>query len=314
VYVSTLLFSVTDARRASTRRRISFTPARASVVSAIAYGVNVATVSLPGRIDGEMQKRARAREQAAVKDADAGDAKRAAAAKESAKVHAIPLDSEYRSLFTPAGWAFAIWGAIYAGEAAFAAHALASPDAAVRDVAPWWTLACGLQGLWCLAFRPWASKPRHFWVSSALLVAEAAVLGVAHRALRAAVTTMSAARYWTTHVPLSMHFGWISCASLVNMNSFVAKTCALDTQLAVAFLSSFGAAALGCAVTLRTGDPVYACVIAWALSAVASDGGKRTSETLGDTPLKALAKSARWSARIALAGVVASRVIASLSA
>ena len=303
---------MTDARRASTRRRISFTPARASVVSAIAYGVNVATVSLPGRIDGEMQKRAREREKAAAKDA--GDAKRAAQAKETAKVHAIPLDSEYRSLFTPAGWAFAIWGAIYAGEAAFAAHALASPDAVVRDVAPWWTLACGLQGLWCLAFRPWASKPRHFWVSSALLVAEAAALGVAHRALRAAVTTMSAARYWTTHMPLSMHFGWISCASLVNMNSFVAKTCALDTQLAVAFLSSFGAAALGCAVTLRTGDPVYACVIAWALSAVASDGGKRTSETLGDAPLKALAKSARWSARIALAGVVASRVIASLSA
>ena len=105
-----------------------------------------------------------------------------------------------------------------------------------------------------------------------MLVAEAAALGVAHRALRAAVTTMSAARYWTTHVPLSMHFGWISCASLVNMNSFVAKTCALDTQLAVAFLSSFGAAALGCAVTLRTGDPVYACVIAWALSAVAAKG------------------------------------------
>ena len=75
----------------------------------------------------------------------------------------------------------------------------------------------------------------------------------------------------------------------------------------------FGAAALGCVVTLRTGDPVYACVVAWALSAVASDGGKRTSETLGDAPLKALAKSARWSARIALAGVVASQVVASLA-
>ena len=113
---------------------------------------------------------------------------------------------------------------------AFVAHALVRPGAVVRDVAPWWTLACGLQGLWCLAFRPWASKPRHFWVSSALLAAEAAALGVAPRALRAAAATMSAARYWTTHVPLSMHFGWISCASLVNMNSFVAKTCALDTQ------------------------------------------------------------------------------------
>ena len=295
-------------------RRIALAPARASIASAIAYGVNVATVSLPGRIDGEMQKRAReAKKATASGGRDEGDQSRGEVKKDD-KVYAIPLDSEYRSLFTPAGWAFAIWGAIYAGEAAFVAHALVRPGAVVRDVAPWWTLACGLQGLWCLAFRPWAAKPRHFWVSSALLVAEAAALGVAHRALRAAAATMSAARYWTTHVPLSMHFGWISCASLVNMNSFVAKTCALDTQIAVAFLSSFGAAALGCVVTLRTGDPVYACVVAWALSAVASDGGKRTSETLGDAPLKALAKSARWSARIALACVVASQVVASLAA
>ena len=135
-------------------RRISLTPARASIASAIAYGVNVVTVSLPGRIDGEMQKRAReAKKATASGGRDEGDESRAEVKKDD-KVYAIPLDSEYRSLFTPAGWAFAIWGAIYAGEAAFAAHALVSPGAVVRDVAPWWTLACGLQGLWCLAFRP----------------------------------------------------------------------------------------------------------------------------------------------------------------
>jgi len=300
---------LTDA--ACSPRRIASASARAfaglkpwQLVTALAYGVNVLAVSVPGRIDGEMQRRAQAEARAAkAKDENAKE-----------KTHAIPLDSEYRSLFTPAGWAFAIWGAIYAGEFALVAHALASAsgggasEAATRAVAPSWALACAFQALWCAAFRPWAKAPRHFWVSSALLVAEAVALGSAHRALRAAASAASKAWYWTTHVPLSMHFGWISCAALVNLNSHVAKTCAPDTQLATAFLSAFGAGGLGAAVTLTTGDPVYALVIAWALTAVASDGGKRTTETLADVPLKALTKAARWGARAALASVVVSQM------
>ena len=63
------------------------------LVTALAYGVNVLAVSVPGRIDGEMQRRAQAEARAAkAKDENAKE-----------KTHAIPLDSEYRSLFTPAG-------------------------------------------------------------------------------------------------------------------------------------------------------------------------------------------------------------------
>ena len=69
---------------------------------------------------------------------------------------------------------------------------------------------------------------------------------------------------------------------------------------AVAFASAYGAAALGVAVSASTGDALYGCVVAWALAAVASDGGKRTTETLGEVPLRALAKAARWSSRIVL--------------
>jgi len=49
--------------------------------------------------------------------------------------------------------------------------------------------ACGLQALWCVAFRAWARAPRHMWVSAALLAAEAVTLGGAHRVLRTAVAT-----------------------------------------------------------------------------------------------------------------------------
>jgi len=261
-------------------------------------------VSIPGRIDDEMQKRVREARRARAKDKKEND---------DGKEHAIPLDSEYRSLFTPAGWAFAIWGVIYAGETALVVRALTTDGAAStsgRDVAPWFALACGFQGLWCAAFRPWARKPRHFWVSSALLIAEAFALGGAHRVLRsgAFARATSRAEFWSTHAPLSLHFGWICAAALVNLNSFVAKTCGVDTQLAVAFASAYGAAALGVAVSTATGDALYGCVVAWALAAVASDGGKRASETLGDVPLRALAKAARWSSRVVLVFGVARAV------
>jgi len=54
----------------------------------------------------------------------------------------VPRDSMYRSLFTPAGWAFAIWGVIFMGEAVFtAAQAMPglSPAAAAvyAAIAPW---------------------------------------------------------------------------------------------------------------------------------------------------------------------------------
>jgi hypothetical protein len=287
------------------------------LTTTLAFAANVLTVSIPGRIDGEMQKRVaeekRLKQKAKVEDDPADGKTSTSTSVTPAKSHGIPLDSEYRSLFTPAGWAFAIWGMIYTGEMAMTVYCLANAtqSATAKEVAPMWAIACGLQSLWCAAFRPWASKPRHFWVSSALLVAEACALGRAHNALRAAASGMTRAQFWTTHVPLSLHFGWISCASLVNINSHVAKTCGLDTQVAFAFMSSFGAAALGVAVSAATGDPIYACVIAWALSAVASDGGKRTSETLADTTLRALAKAARWSARIALVGAIGTRAFTS---
>ena len=88
---------------------------------------------------------------------------------------------------------------------------------------------------------------------------------------------MSSAEFWTTPAPLSLHFGWISCAALVNLNSFVAKTCGVDTQLAVAFASAYGAAALGVAVAgIGVGTLVANPIAAALIDAIAlgSNGSK----------------------------------------
>lgn len=289
-FATACLTAATAVTIAAVPKLISLCSTHWRAVSAVAYAVNVVAVSIPGRIDGEMQEHARRRQA------------QSASASASASSPAIPEDSEFRSLFTPAGWAFAIWGVIYLGEAFGTALQVANAGdvAAVRGVIPYWACACALQTLWCVAFRPAFRAPRHFWLSSAILIAEAWALGRAHAEGRRVAASASALTYGGVLVPLALHYGWIMCASLVNVNSLVAKTCAIDTQLAMGFLSAFGGAALGAGVTVVTGDPIVSAVVAWALAAVASDGGKRTTETLPDAPLRALAKAARWGSRFAL--------------
>ncbi len=204
-------------------------------------------------------------------------------------------------MITPAGWAFSIWGVIYAGEAIFTASQafnLWAPDHfMLKRLAPWWAAACGLQALWCAAFRPWAKAPRHFWLSSALLAAEAFALGGAHHVIRSSLSGMSWQNYWTMHVPLSLHFGWISAAAIVNLNSFAALTLSHTAQVYVALTSVYTSAILGSLIAAYTGDPIPAGVLAWALWAVADDGGQRANETASKKQLQRITAAAANCAR-----------------
>ncbi|CAN0254026.1 unnamed protein product, partial [Hapterophycus canaliculatus] len=73
----------------------------------------------------------------------------------------------------------------------------------------------------------------------------------------------------------SLHFGWISCATLVNLNGYFASISMLSNgfKLGMSLLSIFAAVVLGAAVTIVREDPVYMFVIAWALCAVGSSSG-----------------------------------------
>lgn len=79
----------------------------------------------------------------------------------------------------------------------------------------------------------------------------------------------------TTPTHHSLHFGWVSCATLVNFNNYVALVPRFSDKGKLRFsLASIAAAvSLAVAVSGKTGDPVYAGVVAWALSAVASEKG-----------------------------------------
>lgn len=277
------------------------------ILSVGAFALNVASVGIPGRVDGEMAeeaKRAMAAKKAAKK---AGEA-------ETQEPAGIPRAHWSRGLVSPAGWAFAIWGPIFVLETAFAAMvgnpALTSSNPAAAAVfgvaAPYWAAACGLQALWCAAFRPWARKPRHFWLPGALLAAEAVALGGAHRAmvsvsgLEKNALTLNA--YLCGHLPLAMHFGWITAAAVVSANSFAAVAAwPKQTRVSLAFKSTRLAAAAAAYVSATSGDPVPSFVVAWALAAVASDGGESDAGDVGREALRSLASTAATAAKLLFA-------------
>lgn len=183
--------------------------------------------------------------------------------------------------FSPAGWAFAIWGGIISGEMAMAVYQ-ALPLTAVRassgwlsQLSPWLGGTFLLQTCWCFSFREWARDSGLLWFPAALLGGTGVCLGGAHAVLRSVGGSMSGLQYALIHLPLSLHFGWISCATLVNLNGYLSLLPKFSDKALLRFsLTSIATGvSLAVVVTTKSGDPVYAGVVAWALSAIASEAG-----------------------------------------
>ncbi|CAK0912136.1 unnamed protein product [Prorocentrum cordatum] len=108
-------------------------------------------------------------------------------------------------------------------------------------------------------------------VSSACLGLCAVLLGGAHAALcgLAAEGALGAVAGALVRLPITLHFGWISCAALVNLNNWMANSgSGLRAKLVLAYGSVAAAvAAAGCVSAARR-DPVYPLVVAWSLTAV----------------------------------------------
>ena len=137
------------------------------ILSVGAFAVNVVSVGIPGRVDGEM----------------AEEAKRVMAAKKAAKAEGknetqepagIPRAHWSRGLVSPAGWAFAIWGPIFLGESAFAAMVgnptLVSSNPAAAAVfglvAPFWAAACGRSRAFYIAGPAIDPRFAQYWATA----------------------------------------------------------------------------------------------------------------------------------------------------
>jgi hypothetical protein len=220
------------------------------VANLVSYGINIVSVMRPGRMDGE--------------------------AAEDGKLS--PRTG--RTLVAPAGWAFAIWGPIFLGELVGVVSQFFIPESGqivslLKKTSAPFISAQLFQSLWCAAFRP-KYKENLGFISAGLLSATAYSLSIAHSTYTSE-SPNNFLQYALFFLPVSLHFGWTTAASLVNLNgAFSMKEKVTENAIArFGHASVIGASILGIAVTIQRSAPVYGAVIAWALSAVADSMKKR---------------------------------------
>jgi len=216
------------------------------IANLLAYGINFISVQRPGRLDGQA--------------AEGGEL--------------APRTG--RTLVAPAGWAFAIWGPIFLGEmiavtAPFFIKETEPIVALLKQTAGPFIAAQLFQSLWCAAFRP-KYKGASMFVSTGLLSATAYSLSRAHAVFTAKPELYSNLQYAILFLPLALHFGWTTAASIVNLNGSVSMQEASSSKSIkyVGHASVIAATVLGVFLAKTRDAPVFAGVIAWALSAVAS--------------------------------------------
>lgn len=228
------------------------------VLNLLAYTLNFISVSRPGRMDGQST-------------ADDG----------------VLSPRNGRTLVAPAGWAFAIWGPIFLGEAIgvaaqfFIWESNAANQPLIRllkKTSGSFITANLFQSLWCATFRPKYDGKKMF-VSVGMLAATAYSLSRVHHVFTSSsmMSSFNNVQYGLFFFPMALHFGWTTAASLVNLNGAIA----MNEKSSKAFIaivgqiSVIGATALGIYLACQRDAPVYSGVIAWALSAVADSMQKR---------------------------------------
>jgi hypothetical protein len=180
------------------------------------------------------------------------------------------LSKKYQTLVTPASWAFAIWGPIFIWEGVFAVAqmlpSLRSSETA-RAMAPYWALASLSQTLWTPVFSQQLLAP-------SLIFMYGTLLGLVGASLSADQKKMSQKEYWLLRAPISLHLGWIICASAVNTNSVFDFYKAEPHVLLAVAIASFAVIAVAVALFALAAprpDAWPSLVAAWALAAVSAE-------------------------------------------
>lgn len=193
-----------------------------------------------------------------------------------------------RTLITPAGWAFSIWGLLYLGSAVFAVYQAlpAQRDnpllASIR-----WPAAGAFLGnaLWAAYTQLYSLTA----VSVAIIAATLLCLLTIYR--RFAGARLSRGERWLAYLPLSALAAWLTVATIVN----IAATLRFYGVEAGAAGPAVGAAILlvagliGAAAIVRgRGSVPYAAVFLWALVAIYAAGGQAAGLIAAGTLVAAL--------------------------
>ncbi len=181
-----------------------------------------------------------------------------------------------RTLITPAGWAFAIWGPLFLLSIAFAVwQALPAQrnNALLARIAWPAAIALAAQGVW----STYTQLANLTVISVVIILVSLAGLLVVLRALVAAPALSRGERLFAAPA-FSALAAWLTAASIVNIAAslkYHGLAGAEPSPIVTTVMIVIGAAIAAVAAASVRGAPLYGLVFSWALIAINAAGGQR---------------------------------------
>lgn len=181
-----------------------------------------------------------------------------------------------RTLITPAGWAFSIWGPLYSGSIASAVYQFLAPQRRSALLAQIRMPAAGA----FLGNALWAAYTQLYGlsaVSSAIILFTLICLLTIFRRLIVWPSGFRTGERWFVVLPLTALAAWLTVATVVNISASLSYhgVSAGDAAATIAAVILIVAGLIAAAALIGSrGNPPYALVFLWALAAIYAAGGQ----------------------------------------
>ncbi|MBV7259195.1 hypothetical protein [Erythrobacter crassostreae] len=180
-----------------------------------------------------------------------------------------------RTLITPSGWAFSIWGPLFLGCLIFAIwQALPAQrfNALLNRICWPASIALAAQGVWAAY-----TQFNNLTVVSAIIIF-VSLIGLL-MVLRTLVkhTEFTAKERWLVALVFSSLAAWLTAASIVNVSAtlrYIGVSGEMTYPLVTAAMVAIGGVIAALATVRSRGNPWYALVFCWALTAIYFRGGQ----------------------------------------
>ena len=176
----------------------------------------------------------------------------------------------YPSLFTPAGFTFAIWGVIYLFLTLFVLFPFIKKDfsfkTTLQKISPWFVINC-------LANMAWMFAWHHLIISLSwiLMLVLLGSLIMIYRSISSENQNLNSSLF--LRIPISIYFGWISVATIANTTTLIMDQGWLsnyESSPIIFIVILFVAFILGIIMLQKYHDTIFTLVLVWAFLGIHS--------------------------------------------
>ena len=183
------------------------------------------------------------------------------------------VSNQYQNLFTPAGYAFSIWGFIYLLLIGFVFYtgislfnsAKKKADGFVKKIGWWFVISCLANCFWIVTWL-------YGQTGISVIVLSTALISILFILLEALHYQCTIAEKWFINFPFQIYAGWLSVALIAAIAAWLTKigwTGWGISEISWTIILIIIASLINLLMTWKMNAPIFSLVAVWALVAIA---------------------------------------------